>query len=90
MKYWFKRRENFFKKKFQKVWQIRKEVLLLHPQSEMIARIKKRRHVHRHIELTANIRESNTFSSRFEKQPSILSTILKYTMKSLILAQDER
>ena len=37
LKYWFKRRENFFKKKFQKVWQIRKEVLLLHPQSEMIA-----------------------------------------------------
>ena len=47
-----KRSENFIKKKFQKVLVIRKEVLLLHPLTERMA-TQKRRHVHRHIELTA-------------------------------------
>jgi len=47
-----KRDENFLKKKFQKVLVIKKRVLLLHPLPEMKAK-KIRRHVHRHIGLTA-------------------------------------
>ena len=55
-------------------------------------------HVRRHIELTAVLTEmlkqknkSNRIE-RFEKEPidKHRNIILKYTMKSLILAQDER
>ena len=58
----------------------------------------KRKHVRRHIELTAVLRvilkqqnKSNRID-RFEKTTRIKhrDIILKYTMKSLILAQDER
>jgi hypothetical protein len=46
----------FFKKTFQNACQIKKTLLLLHPLIERLAR-KKSRHVHRHIELTAVLRE---------------------------------
>jgi hypothetical protein len=49
-----KRDENFLKKKFQKVLVIKKKILPLHPQKQRKKfSEKKRRHVHRHIELTA-------------------------------------
>jgi aspartate carbamoyltransferase catalytic subunit len=37
---WLKRKENFLKKKFQKVLVIKKEVLLLHPLTQRVIDVK--------------------------------------------------
>ena len=51
-----RKEKKFFKKNFTKSLPDKKELLLLHPLTERLAR-KKIRHVPRHIELTAVLRE---------------------------------
>ena len=65
-----KRKINIFQKTFQNTCQRQKSLLLLHPLNERIADLNKR-HVPRHIELTAvfkrDLKNKNKESKRIER-----------------------
>ena len=65
-----RKRKNIFQKNFSKSLPEQKELLLLHPLTERLAR-KKIRHVPRHIELTAvfkrDLKNNNKESKRIER-----------------------